>query len=1376
WALLDSNTTVGLNISSNFSAVFGSGDIGNWTAKFNATDGGSTVETGEINFTVERDDTQTQHFDGNASNVSRIGSNSTFLRARVTDTDKASNNVAGQESRVWATKSAGAFNESIALYTNSTGYVNYNFNPDCTFQVGNQKWIAGLTDASALYKPSNSSQLDVFIYSLFYLTMQRPLGTIFVKGADSIALRANLTDSGGCGLVNGSTVKFVINNGYVCSAADEGNGSYSCTIPASTHNSWAYGWHNVTVNVTRAYYNDTFINYNNSFYLASKPQLSSANHQSATNGWGAQHSFSVTVTDLDDNNVSVRLWKKVGSGGYELKGTKYCQPCSSTQLDFNVPTTCSDVGTNDYFFNASDEYNQTSNTTEKSFSITKDSVVLEVTSGIGEAIGREGEQSKLFALTVLDTDKGDYVPSGVNGSFFVTVNGTGFASPYNTTTNSSGFLNYDFNATCEHSVGSQKWQAGVYDGCYAQTSTSNYSFDVFGQLRQALASPTFGSVFNAGEAVNITFKLSSDCGSEGLISGATTNVSLNPPIGAPTYCSSITDNGNGWYNCTWPGSAVSGQWDVLINSTKTGYYFNYSEYLDWFNLTNSAPNYENATVTPGVGGWTRNYSFMLNVSDIEGDDVNCSLWISKDAGSSWQFKANQTIAGGNGTCAFTLSSSTFSCSDIGTDNQFLFSLQDLDDFGNAFHDFNTTAVGGPNLTASTVQLFYGQGNNSNVNRSGNAMTRLSVKVYDSENNSFVSSGYSAKLWVTTNGADFDAGTSNTTNASGFAIFDFNPSCSYSAGVQNWTIGMADSCYQEANSSLYNTTINGSFFSALFTPSGQEILQGQNVTIRINASNDCNQPMASATVNLSASRLSTTYYCSSIENETTGAYNCSLNTSAMNAGQYNVTVRLLQKYYNTNATIYQNKFFVETTPSLSGEQLNTSAYDGNAGPSGGFSETFNFTVNVSDPDGDAVTARLYIKKAGGNWQFAGSRSCTNCANTALFVEKSNFGCGDIASWQYLWNATEDDVWNATTSVRDFDVEKDDVEIQYFAGNESYVWRNSTGSAVLSTVVWDTDRNAPVSPSEAGGKRWVTVNGTNWDSGASLTSDTGGFFNSSFDPSCSYSVGLQHWKMGTTGNSCLKDANSSLLDLTIQAPLSVAVNSPNGSTYQRGSQVPVAFNISDECNNGVAAATTSLFFFGPSNYFVDTGISDYGNGTYDYSFDTTGKTYGYYNVTASSAKTRYSDANGSKQNAFIVASGPEIQLPSSNLSLAGWGEEWGFSVECRDEEADQFNVSLWVKYNASSPWYEIERKTCQGAQFQAKSFQKRFDCGQITPSGDNAVYKFNATDQWGYTAQTAESQVTIEKDDVGVQYRLGNNENVDREGDGALLLRLALFDQD
>ncbi|MFA4846380.1 MAG: hypothetical protein WC654_07565, partial [Patescibacteria group bacterium] len=1002
-----------------------------------------------------------------------------------------------------------------------SGFFNSSFDPSCAYSPGVQYWKMGTT-GNSYYKDVNSSTFNLAIKAPATTTISQPISQT-VNQSEPVLAVFKTVDECNNGTVGASVTLFFETAGaaysYDSGIYGFGNGTYNYSFDTTGKQ---LGTYNFTVMSSKNYYSIPNATLNNAFIIARGPELQLPSVNMTSGGWGETWGFSVECRDTEGDQFNVTLWKRLNSTEpWTVVEKKPCQGASFQSLLFVETFSCSDIsGQTEYKFNATDQWGYGATTGTNTINLEKDDVSVDYLLGQNAEVGREGASTALFRVRVRDADRNNLAVSSLPIFLNVTTNGVDFAlAGGSNNTESDGNASYFFDPTCSYSTGSQKWQARVSGAaCYKDKASSNYTLFVYGQLKNAALSPAYTQAFNVSQQIILSMNASSDCASEAGIGGATPAFGLYSPLGQWETCGGASEQGSGVYNCSWNSSGKKeGNWTLMFNSSKQYYYSNSSNLSDWFYLDDASPSATGLTVSPSSGGWSRLFNYSVNVNDVAGDNVSCKLFVSTNNGSGWSFRG-QSFVLGNGTCFVAVHD--FSCADIGDDNKFLFQISDVE----ASNSFNTSIVDGPNFSASSVQAYYVQGNNTQVNRSSGAV-RFGARFYDSENQSFVPSGTNASLWVTTDGSNFGAGTFNTTNSTGFALFDFDPSCSYNAGVQNWTIGAADGCYQQVNSSVWNTTIFSDLRSSLLAPSGQEILKGSNVSMRLNVSDDCSAGVVSSGVNVSGRQGTTNYFCSPIIEEGSGIYNCSLNTSAMSAGWHNVSANHSKQFYNFNSSVFANKFFVETAPTISSELLNTSSYDGDAGPSGGYGEAFNFTVRVTDSDNDTITANLYARKSGGSWQSFGVRQCTNCSNTLLFITKTNFACGDISGWEYLWNATEDDVWNASTSSHSFSVESDDVEVQYFAGNESVLWRNGTDSAVLSTKVWDVDNQRFLNIGEASGTRWVTTNGASYDSGSSLSTDFGGFFNSSFDPSCSYRPGVQYWKTGTTGNSCFKDANSS-----------------------------------------------------------------------------------------------------------------------------------------------------------------------------------------------------------------------------------------------------------
>ncbi|NIM46747.1 MAG: hypothetical protein GTN40_01145, partial [Candidatus Aenigmarchaeota archaeon] len=157
------------------------------------------------------------------------------------------------------------------------------------------------------------------------------------------------------------------------------------------------------------------------------------------------------------------------------------------QLNFSKRYNCSDIGTNYYFFNATN-YNGTTNTTSiQTFTVTKDNVTFNYIEGHNSTANRTGIQTTLLSFQAKDLN-------GTNLSSFpikysITTNNVTYYTDNNfiVITDSSGYANLSFNATCANDysgapkflVGDQQWKAEVNDtelSCYYNNDTSNFLY------------------------------------------------------------------------------------------------------------------------------------------------------------------------------------------------------------------------------------------------------------------------------------------------------------------------------------------------------------------------------------------------------------------------------------------------------------------------------------------------------------------------------------------------------------------------------------------------------------------------------------------------------------------------------------------------------------------------------------------------------------------------------------------------------------------------------------------------------------------------------------------------------------------------------------
>ncbi|MFH0929623.1 MAG: hypothetical protein V1818_04740, partial [Candidatus Aenigmatarchaeota archaeon] len=992
-----SNSSVsGINVSVSFNKDWICDDIGYWQYKFNASDSrGYTDETSIHQFNLTRDDIVIEHFYGNNTTFNRSISESRILSVRIWDINRGiyiGSPPVQASGKFWVTNNTlNNFIEVFSTVGSDTSYMNRTWSPDCTFEIGPQKWKVNITN-DGCYQDNTSQdfKINITTYPLVANIIQPKNNVTFLKRIDNILIKGNVTDDCsatlGKGVIN-ATVTFTaekINDGFyrstptLCSVYNESDGEYNCTILNTTHAGvdWNYGTYNITMNATKNYYNNSITKKEqDSFILASKPELKtitvSSTQGGSTGGWGEKWTYSIELRDNDTNAVNVSLWafNLSGTNSWAMLNSTVCDGsgsnpiCPNPTSSFQTITfsghnfTCSNLESLytrgiEFKFNASDILNYTNQSSNSTFNLERDNVFVEHISGTENNVNREGDSTTQLVLQVQDIDR-NYanVGSGVNTKMFVTYNQSQWDTGENKTTDSNGYINYSFNATCSYETGPQWWRGGTYeDSCYKPTNSSNWTVYVWGQLKNNIQLPTYGSNYFTGNPVTLRFNTTSDCPSENLIANST-YASIETSLSGSTWfnCTDLNNEYDGWYNCTWTDTLQTpGAWDIRLNSSKSSAYYssNSTVYTDWFSLVNSPPNYSGQSVTPSSGGWGTSFNYSVNVTDVDSDNMNCTLFIYTNG--AWTNRGITSLSPPYPkTCSFVVDNLT--CNDIGTNNWFKWELSD------EVNTNNTTNTTGPNVTANSIELIHLFGDGEIVNRTyGN----LDLKVFanDTVRNSGIGTNGTPNVTVyyniTVNGTDYiNEGSVSTVN--GNATLNFAPTCSdYDVGLQDWfSYVLGDGCYADQNSSVLNLTVYGSVVPLITAPSGEKYLRGENDTLlRGNLTNDCDQAFSNATVNFTAihQNSSTEYICSSTNNEDNGNYNCTiLNTThnSWSAGYYNVKFNITADYHNYNTTTQTyladaRGFLLETKPLLTAPSVSSSG-------NGGWGETWRFSVNVTD---------------------------------------------------------------------------------------------------------------------------------------------------------------------------------------------------------------------------------------------------------------------------------------------------------------------------------------------------------------------------------------------------------------------------------------------
>ncbi|MBU2101740.1 hypothetical protein KKH05_03445, partial [Patescibacteria group bacterium] len=948
WTQGGSNTTIkGQNVVVYFTKSFFSGaDIAGYNFKFNVTedDSGQTNETATTNFTVEKDDIEVQYVWGNASVVTRIGTNtSATMSVRVYDTDRSLYLSSGVGGKFWVTTDRYTLVLQSSTTTSATGYLNYSsFDPGCSgpkFGIGPQMWIAGVTGESA-YKDTNLSfhpNITIWTEPLITEIIDPRNNQNYTRGVDDILIRGNVSDD--CGLVNGTTVQLYsqeTSTWYPCTPVnDEEDGNYNCTVLAAQHSARPLGPYNTTINATMTNYNDsTTYKEEEAYELSTVPTASFptvvSDEGGSTGGWGETWDFIITVQDIDADDLNVSLFLN-NSGSYLLTNYSTCYACSSSNATtfaaHNFSAT--DIGSHGFLFNVTDSRNYTVSV-NSTFTVEKDDTGVDYIAGNTITIDREGTETGTLILRIKDTDRDVYVNDSVTSAFYITTdNSANPGTSLHNSTNLTGHLIYQFDPNCTFLAGTQAWIGGVTgDDHYEDSNSSDRSLSIRGQLKNNLIIPEFDTEYFVGQQIVINSTLQSDCAVEDNITFTTVNFTFNTS-GSPNYVCNTTGAGD-FYFCTWNSTnKLEGNYTVNMSAYNANYTSNTTIYQDRFYLNNSEPAYSLSNVTPTEGGWTRNYTYNVYVEDAENNTVWCTLYVSTDNGVSWRNKGTDVL-NNNGTCSILVDD--FMGTDIGSDNLFRWHINDTT--GN--NTYNTTDVDNPDLNTANVSIEYVFGDTSFVNRTFGSLP-LIVRVFDLENLSYYA-GINTTFWITSVNGDLNTSQENSTNSTGHVIYNFQPTCTYSANNQTWKFGITDPYFNNSNTSNFTVNVRGYLNLNITAPNGEEILRGNNVTFNGTVLDDCGTNISTADVSF-MTQNSTSIVCTDLVNISDGNYSCEINTTGMNADARKVYFNATLTHHNSNETNKDPAYAVETYPMLTSPNVDKSV--------GGWGETFYFNVTATD---------------------------------------------------------------------------------------------------------------------------------------------------------------------------------------------------------------------------------------------------------------------------------------------------------------------------------------------------------------------------------------------------------------------------------------------
>ncbi|MEM5855473.1 MAG: hypothetical protein QW472_04125, partial [Candidatus Aenigmatarchaeota archaeon] len=1390
-------------------------DIGEYEWFINASDLHSGyAETSIKTFNVTKRNTYWIYSQGNNSWVSRIGSNTTILEARLFDAFTNSYLDKGSETLYINVTKDGTWGQ----WSNSSslGYLTIAFDPDCSYSVGEQKWKAVFA-GDAYYHGSESENFTVNIYSEFYGEVIQPNGEVYAEG-ENVSIVGKLRDECLNNVAGATTIFRIYPGGYSCTpepANDLGNGNYNCTFGTIG----LLGWYDISMNSSKSFFNDTYTLKQNAFQVRRKPSITSYQISPQQEGWGYDFTVNAYLLDADvGDSLNISLWKSYDGVNWIYVSSQIKPDCTSgCNIEFKPQFSCSDylLGPTIYLkLNVSDSYGLKNETSVFTVSLEKDDVSF-TTIQAPSFVDREGGIGT-FVVRVKDVDKNSWLDDSqenVKGYFWFTREPSTptWDSGLLTTVNSSGYMEVNFDPNCSYAASYQYWKVGILDNnCYADTNSTESGFTIKGQLKTNLYLPEKFSQFNVSDLINIRWNVYSDCyGVSGAYdSGNITQVNnvLNLyNFGNSSSCTDINEISEGNYNCTWDStSQPEGNWTISIQTSKTNYNSNSTNYTDWFWLENLAPEIVEIKVSPEQGGWGSVFNYSVYVSDEENDEVSCLLYVNTTG--DFVFKGlNKTST--PGLCNVIVND--FTCQDQ-SNASFYFIINDTFNRVNTSEIFGVTQ--GPNIIKNSVSITLIQGNGAKVNRSdsnpiGNK-TKLILKVNDTTRNSVPLENTNGSIWITYDSSNFYSYFLQT-NSSGYFNFDFDPDCEYQVGKQYWIAAVInDACYEtkytnSTPSENYTVDVIGDLTLEIISPKGEKYLRsnypdGQNVNLTARITSDCSAEggLSDAQTNFILTQGSTVKTCSPIESLGEGYYNCTLNTSDFSAKGWNVTFNASRQFFNSKSItdvfqIWQKGFWVETKPVLTTDfsyvSYNSTGHVGD----GGWGELWVFWVNASDEDEDTLKVSMYVNNSNNQWvqPVSGEGNMTNSTVKGVNVTVTFMfrltspaalgGSSPIGPHAFKFNVSEvKDIFGNTskdfpqnvyeTENGTFVYQKDDIIFEHILGDNTVVNRTGTQIQPLTVRVYDTDLGAYPSFTSSGARIWVTNDsGSNYVEISGTTSVLSSFINTTptqFDPDCNFGIGPQKWKVGIlSSNSHFKEKNSTEYSINITTvELSFNYIQPKNGKLFIKSPKPADYlmlvgNVTDECG-GVKEAEPKFYLYRGSIVKDCSSlgtITDYGNGTYSCLIanstlhDDPDLIYGYWNVSFNASKDYYNSSEQKfEEKAFYLASRPILTTDSGYVSTGnythGWGDLWFFKVDVEDEDytgEEGSLVNVSFWVNLTGSWEYVGSQLCSPPCTGTDAI--KFNTSFSCENIGTRFFKFNATDNFYRTDKRFKAESTTQE---------------------------------
>ena len=260
------------------------------------------------------------------------------------------------------------------------------------------------------------------------------------------------------------------------------------------------------------------------------PLLENGTVTPTTGGWGENFTFSVKVRDRFGRNVTVYAWHRKVGETWQLIDSYTCVNCLSwTQMNFTYDYICSDIGTWEFKFNATNtDGNNELYSTDNTYVVEKDDINVDsIMPAWNATVNRS--QPYNFTLRIWDRDNQTYAFGLTFGQDFIQISKYGSNETYQTfypspAIDEQGYAKVEMKNDTLHwcqdffSLGQNYWKGGVSGAtCYKDniTEPSPYyaiPFMLYGDLSNRIIKPNGTVNYTRTQYIELEGDVYDDCG------------------------------------------------------------------------------------------------------------------------------------------------------------------------------------------------------------------------------------------------------------------------------------------------------------------------------------------------------------------------------------------------------------------------------------------------------------------------------------------------------------------------------------------------------------------------------------------------------------------------------------------------------------------------------------------------------------------------------------------------------------------------------------------------------------------------------------------------------------------------------------------------